>query len=84
MLLPLQAYADSYEKLLMPGPVVKGHAKYESECTKCHVLFKKGGQNEKCMECHDLDNSPDFHETDAFEDIYWPEVEHYGPVFSPS
>lgn len=33
---------------------------------------------EKCMECHDLDNSPDFHEPDAFEDIYWPEVEHYG------
>lgn len=33
---------------------------------------------EKCMTCHDLDNSPDFHEPDAFEDIYWPEVEHYG------
>lgn len=33
---------------------------------------------EKCMTCHDLDNSPDFHEEDAFEDIYWPEVEHYG------
>lgn len=33
---------------------------------------------EKCMDCHDLDNSPDFHEEDAFEDIYWPEVEHYG------
>lgn len=33
---------------------------------------------EKCLECHDLDNSPDFHEEDAFEDIYWPEVEHYG------
>ena len=33
---------------------------------------------EKCMECHDLDNSPDFHEPDAFEDVYWPEVEHYG------
>jgi hypothetical protein len=33
---------------------------------------------EKCMECHDLDNSPDFHEDDAFEDIYWPEIEHYG------
>jgi len=32
----------------------------------------------KCMECHDLDNSPDFHEQDAFEDVYWPEVEHYG------
>lgn len=33
---------------------------------------------EKCMTCHDLDNSPDFHEEDAFEDVYWPEVEHYG------
>ncbi len=33
---------------------------------------------EKCMSCHDLDNSPDFHEPDAFEDVYWPEVEHYG------
>jgi Cytochrome c554 and c-prime len=33
---------------------------------------------DKCMECHDLDNSPDFHETDAFEDVYWPQVEHSG------
>ena len=33
---------------------------------------------EKCMECHDLDNSPDFHVDDAFEDDYWPQVEHYG------
>ncbi|TWU31719.1 multiheme c-type cytochrome [Novipirellula artificiosorum] len=33
---------------------------------------------EKCMECHDLDNSPDFHIEDAFEDEYWPQVEHYG------
>lgn len=33
---------------------------------------------EKCLECHDLDNSPDFHEEHAFEDIYWPQVEHYG------
>ncbi|TWU18533.1 Cytochrome c-554 precursor [Allorhodopirellula heiligendammensis] len=32
---------------------------------------------EKCMECHDLDNSPDFHKEDAFED-YWAEIEHYG------
>ncbi|QEG00059.1 Perchlorate reductase subunit gamma precursor [Stieleria maiorica] len=33
---------------------------------------------EHCMECHDLDNSPDFHDDGAFEDVYWPEVEHYG------
>ncbi|OYP38190.1 hypothetical protein CGZ80_02895 [Rhodopirellula sp. MGV] len=31
---------------------------------------------EHCMECHDLDNSPDFHDDGAFEDIYWPEIEH--------
>jgi hypothetical protein len=32
---------------------------------------------ERCIECHDLDNSPDFHEEGAFEN-YWAEVEHYG------
>ena len=31
---------------------------------------------DKCMTCHDLDNSPDFHDPDAFEDEYWPQVEH--------
>ncbi len=29
----------------------------------------------KCMECHDLDNSPDFHAPGAFE-YYWGQVEH--------
>jgi hypothetical protein len=32
---------------------------------------------DKCLECHDLDNSPDFHKDGAFED-YWSQVEHYG------
>jgi hypothetical protein len=31
----------------------------------------------KCIECHDLDNSPDFHKPGAFEK-YWAEVEHRG------
>lgn len=31
----------------------------------------------KCMECHDLDNSPDFHSPGAFEK-YWKKVEHQG------
>jgi len=31
----------------------------------------------KCMECHDLDNSPDFHVAGAFEE-YWKKVEHKG------
>lgn len=32
---------------------------------------------DQCLQCHDLDNSPDFHKDGAFED-YWAEVEHYG------
>ena len=32
---------------------------------------------EHCMQCHDLDNSPDFHEEGAFDE-YWAEIEHYG------
>ncbi len=31
----------------------------------------------KCMECHDIDNSPDFHDPGAFEK-YWKQVEHKG------
>ena len=29
-----------------------------------------------CMECHDLDNSPAFHDEGAFENDYWPQIEH--------
>jgi Cytochrome c554 and c-prime len=36
-----------------------------------------GAAERKCMECHDLDNSPDFHKAGAFEK-YWKEVEHAG------
>lgn len=32
---------------------------------------------QKCLECHDLDNSPDFHEPGAF-DRFWEQVKHYG------
>ncbi len=32
---------------------------------------------DKCLECHDLDNSPDFHHDGAFEE-YWEQVKHYG------
>lgn len=32
---------------------------------------------DKCIECHDMDNSPDFHHDGAFEE-YWEQVAHYG------
>lgn len=33
--------------------------------------------HDKCLECHDIDNSPDFHKDNAFEE-YWEQVKHYG------
>lgn len=33
--------------------------------------------HDKCLECHDLDNSPDFHVEGAFDE-YWEQVKHYG------
>lgn len=32
---------------------------------------------DKCLECHDIDNSPDFHNEGAFE-AYWEKVKHIG------
>ncbi|MFK7736685.1 MAG: multiheme c-type cytochrome [Pirellulaceae bacterium] len=34
-------------------------------------------RQQKCINCHDLDNSPDFQEKGAFEE-YWEQVKHYG------
>jgi hypothetical protein len=45
--------AADIETLLMPGKVISGHAKYESECSLCHVRFKKGTQSELCRDCHE-------------------------------
>jgi len=33
--------------------------------------------HDTCLECHDIDNSPDFHRNNAFEE-YWEKVKHYG------
>ncbi len=32
---------------------------------------------DKCMECHDMDNSPNFHKENAFQE-YWEQVKHVG------
>ena len=46
------AAADSFEKALMPGEVIHGHAKYELECNKCHQRFDKAAQPKLCNDCH--------------------------------
>ena len=46
-------------------------AKYRSQMR----LEMGKAAHEKCLECHDLDNSPDFHKPGQFE-AYWKEVAH--------
>ncbi len=45
--------AANIETLMMPGPLITGHAKYENECQKCHKPFSKARQNDLCLDCHD-------------------------------
>lgn len=40
------------ERLVMPGPLVEGHAKLEAQCTKCHEPFSRHSQSNLCLDCH--------------------------------
>ena len=42
------------------------------------VVTLEKARNELCMNCHDLDNSPDFHQPGAFEK-YWAKIDHTKP-----
>jgi len=47
---------DQFEKALMPGPLHQAHQKYEKDCNQCHKRFKKTGQDDLCVACHDHEN----------------------------
>lgn len=51
----------------------------DEELTMRRVAMRllKADAEKKCLECHDLDNSPDFHEPGAFE-RYYKQIEHRG------
>ncbi len=49
-----RAMATEIEKFLMPGKIISGHAKYEAECTLCHVRLRDTSQKKLCLDCHDL------------------------------
>ena len=60
------ANAQTVESLVMPGQLISGHAELESECSSCHVSFKRSGQDALCRDCHtevtsDIDDSRGFH-----------------------
>ena len=56
----------AFERLVMPGPVVASHAKYEQECASCHVRFERQSQRQLCLDCHkeiaeDFQNKAGYH-----------------------
>ncbi|MEK8030190.1 cytochrome c3 family protein [Ideonella sp. DXS29W] len=69
LLLSLAAFsgqAQGLESALSPGPVIRGHAKWEDQCASCHVRFDRAGQDARCLDCHkdvaaDLKNHTGWH-----------------------
>ena len=41
------------ETLVMPGPVIAGHADLESDCDLCHVPLSRERQIAQCLSCHE-------------------------------
>lgn len=66
LLAPGYASAISLESLVMPGPVIEGHADVEDNCRACHDPFDSEAQPALCLECHegvaqDIANGTGFH-----------------------
>lgn len=61
------AHAQSlFERMVMPGPLIKGHAKLEKKCSNCHKNFNKSSQAGLCLACHkkvasDISGKKGFH-----------------------
>jgi hypothetical protein len=51
-MMPLTAIAIDWEHLVMPGPVISGHADTEKQCKKCHAPFAGDQQRRLCLDCH--------------------------------
>ena len=55
-----------FERLVMPGDLIAGHAKLEPNCSNCHAPFSKNQQRTLCLDCHkeisrDIDAGAGFH-----------------------
>jgi hypothetical protein len=61
----LPVSAQTIESVLMPGPLIKDHAKVEQDCKSCHVRFERAGQDPLCIECH-KDVGADFRDHAGF------------------
>lgn len=53
------ALGSTLETILMPGELIQGHAKFETDCKTCHEAFSKHTQSQRCIDCHDHKNIAD-------------------------
>lgn len=43
---------NAIERLVNPGDVIQGHAKFEKDCDSCHKPFSRASQSGLCLDCH--------------------------------
>jgi hypothetical protein len=58
--------AIEWQRMIMPGPLVKAHAHLEKDCASCHQAFEVDLQRSLCLVCHervaaDLKTGKGFH-----------------------
>jgi hypothetical protein len=72
-------FGNGCENCHGPGSLHMAAEENDEETAKYRkqVRVQLADFEERCMECHDLDNSPDFHVEGAFEK-YWKRIDHSG------
>ncbi len=53
LLLAAPSGSGELETLVMPGPLIQGHAEIESDCGSCHRPFAPDAESGLCIECHE-------------------------------
>ena len=53
MILCESSNAATIESLVMPGPLIEGHADLEDDCSNCHEAFERDNQRTLCLGCHE-------------------------------
>ena len=43
---------NAIERMVSPGELISGHAKFEKDCSECHKPFSRSSQNQLCLDCH--------------------------------
>ena len=54
-----------------------GAPEAELKLRRREMVLQLSKAEQRCLECHDIDNDPHFHHEGAFEE-YWEQIEHYG------